>query len=119
LTGPDPHAPGVARVVWHGGRWVLLACVLSTLVFAASLPHQPLHDSSPSWARHAAGLGVSFMRITAVLAVFLPMLSAVRFGRWALSPITRSMLFLTLAGWGAVGAMYAAFVVGWAAATRP
>lgn len=107
-TGTEATAaawPGWPGLAWQASRWVLAGCVLA----AALLVVSGLGGAgSPGWGRTVAFWGAACLRITAVLAIFMPMVVAVRYGRWGFSPFSRSIAQLTLAGWVAAWAVYLA-----------
>ncbi|MCC6950205.1 MAG: hypothetical protein IT433_02040 [Phycisphaerales bacterium] len=104
-TPPWPGWPGLA---WQASRWVLAGCVLAAALLVVSGLGGAGAPGSPGWGRTVAFWGAACLRITAVLAVFMPMVVAVRHGRWGFSPFGRSIAQLTLAGWVAAWAVYLA-----------
>jgi hypothetical protein len=119
---PDPASDeswqGWGRFTWEAVRWTLVLCVASSLILALSLPHQPLTPASPALAKHAAGIAVSVMRISAIFAVFLPLFAAVRRGTWSRSPLYQWIPLLMVYGLAASAAIYAGTLLAWLSLTR-
>lgn len=87
--------PGWDGYVWRAARPILPLCVVCTLLVAASVVLQ----NSGSTSRTLAGFGAIFLNINCVIAIFWPMIIALRYGVWGLRPLDRSVITLTLVGW--------------------
>jgi hypothetical protein len=101
-----PAWPGWPGLAWQASRWVLAGCVLAALLLVVPGLGGAGAPGSPGWGQTVAFWGAACLRITAVLAIFMPMVVAVRHGRWGFSPFSRSIAQLTLAGWGAAWVVY-------------
>jgi len=106
LAGAAPAWPGWPGFAWRASRWVLAGCVLGAALVLVSGFSGPGPAGAQGWGHTLAFWAAACLRITAVLAIFMPMVVAVRYGRWGLSPFSRSIAQLTLAGWAAAWAVY-------------
>lgn len=100
--------PGWPGLAWQAGRWVLAGCALAAALLVVSGLGGAGSPGSPGWWQTVAFWGAACLRVTAVLAVFMPMVVAVRHGRWGFSPFSRSIAQLTLVGWVAAWTVYLA-----------
>ncbi|MCE7973120.1 MAG: hypothetical protein DYG92_02160 [Leptolyngbya sp. PLA1] len=112
-TETAPAWPGWPGFAWQACRWVVAGCVLaSALLVVAGFSG----TGGRGWGAPLEFWASACLRITAVLAIFLPMVVAVRYGRWGFSPFSRSIAQLTLAGWVAAWTVFVGTLALWAVA---
>lgn len=110
-TSAAPAWPGWSGFAWRASRWVVAGCVLASALAAISGFSGSGAAGAQGWGRTVLFWATACLQVTAVLAIFMPIVVAVRYGRWGFSPFSRSIAQLTLAGWGAAWGVYVGTLV--------